>query len=452
MSVQKARQGYKLVKSLFGKYEEIPEEWEIKTIDNVNIKVIDGDRGEEYPKEHEFSKSGYCLFLSAKNVTKSGFLFDECSFISKNKDEKLRKGRLSRRDIVITTRGTVGNIAYFDENIPYEVIRINSGMAILQNNNEIVLQDFFYHLLKSQYITKQLTLFAFGSAQPQLTISIINSLKLIIPKKIEEQQKIASILSNVDSLIDQTQKIIDQTIILKKGLMQKLLTRGIGHTKFKKVKSFFGKYEEIPENWEILQLSKLCEKENDIVAGPFGSNLVVDDYVESGVPIIRLQNIDRNQFIEKNIKFISIEKAKELNYHSYQPNDLVLAKLGDPIGKTCRIPESFPSGIVVADVVRIRTSPKKSDRDFVEYVLNSKICTKQFDMERIGTTRPRVNLEQIRNLVFPCPPKPEQQKISSILSNVDSQIQRQQEYKSEIETLKKGLMQKLLTGQIRVKV
>ena len=74
------------------------------------------------------------------------------------------------------------------------------------------------------------------------------------------------------------------------------------------------------------------------------------------------------------------------------PNDLVLAKLGDPIGKTCKIPESFPEGIVVADVVRIRISPKKSNQNFLEYVLNSNICKKQHIMETIGTTRPRVNL------------------------------------------------------------
>ena len=217
---------------------------------------------------------------------------------------------------------------------------------------------------------------------------------------------------------------------------------------YKLVKSFFGKYEEIPEEWEIQKLSNLCEKEKDIVAGPFGSNLMVSDYASNGVPILRLQNIDRNKFIEKNIKFISSEKAKELSYHSYEPNDLILAKLGDPIGKTCRIPKHFPSGIVVADVVRIRTSPKKSDSDFVEYVLNSWICTKQFDMERIGTTRPRVNLEQIRNLIFPCPPKHEQQKIASILSNVDNLINSYDGIIQTTKKLKKGLMQQLLTKGI----
>ena len=217
---------------------------------------------------------------------------------------------------------------------------------------------------------------------------------------------------------------------------------------YKLIKWYFGKEIQIPEEWEIKKLSDLSEKIKDIVAGPFGSNLVVSDYKSQGVPIIRLQNIDRNQFINKNIQFISNKKAEELNYHSYIPNDLVLAKLGDPIGKTCKIPKDFPEGIVVADVVRIRTSPKKSNQNFVEYVLNSKMCEKQHNMKKIGTTRPRVNLDQIRNLQFPTPSIPEQQKIASILSNVDALIESTQRIIYGTERLKKGLMQKLLTRGI----
>ena len=89
----------------------IPKEWDILYICDSSVDVLDGDRGNEYPKEKDFMSSGYCLFLSAKNVTKNGFKFDECSFISEEKDGKLRKGRLVKGDIVITTRGTVGNMA-----------------------------------------------------------------------------------------------------------------------------------------------------------------------------------------------------------------------------------------------------------------------------------------------------------------------------------------------------
>ena len=103
-----------------------------KTIKDLDVSILDGDRGKNYPHQDEISKEGYCLFLSANNVTKKGFNFNETSYISKEKDETLRGGKIQRNDIIITTRGTVGNIAYYDDLIPYENIRINSGMLIVR--------------------------------------------------------------------------------------------------------------------------------------------------------------------------------------------------------------------------------------------------------------------------------------------------------------------------------
>jgi type I restriction enzyme, S subunit len=213
--------------------------------------------------------------------------------------------------------------------------------------------------------------------------------------------------------------------------------------KFKKIE--LGK---IPDEWNLDTLIEFVDDKTDIVAGPFGSNLKVSDYKSNGVPIIRLQNIQRNKFINENIRYISQEKAEELKYHSYKPNDIVLAKLGDPIGKTCIIPENVKGGIVVADVVRIRPSLKKTDTKFLEYALNSDLCSKQMNGRYIGTTRPRVNLDQIRYLKLFKPPLKEQQKIASIISKVDELIQKTEQIIEQTQRLKKGLMQRLLTKGI----
>lgn len=153
-------------------------DWEEKTLAQANIKVIDGDRGEKYPNGDDFSDDGYCLFLNAKNVTKSGFIFNEVSFITKQKDEELRKGKLIRNDLIITTRGTVGNIAYYDKNVKHENIRINSGMVIIRNSSDAIQTNYLYKYFNSPRFRKMLEQIAFGSAQPQLTVAEIN-LKLV---------------------------------------------------------------------------------------------------------------------------------------------------------------------------------------------------------------------------------------------------------------------------------
>ena len=88
------------------------------------VEFIDGDRGKNYPTYDEFAKEGYCLFLNASNVTGIGFDFSDCMFITKEKDELMNKGHLERFDIVLTSRGTLGNVAFYNNYIHYENVRI----------------------------------------------------------------------------------------------------------------------------------------------------------------------------------------------------------------------------------------------------------------------------------------------------------------------------------------
>ena len=120
------------------------------------------------------------------------------------------------------------------------------------------------------------------------------------------------------------------------------------------------------------------------------------------------------------------------------------------MGKTCIIPRNLKFGIVVADVVRIRVIDEYSDKEFITYILNFNTCRKRLNMEIIGTTRPRVNLTQIRSLQLPLPSLPEQKRIAGILSQIDKTIEKKQNYKEKLERIKQGLMEDLLTGKVRV--
>jgi type I restriction enzyme S subunit len=170
-------------------------------------EIIDGDRGKNYPKQDEFYPQGYCLFLNTGNVTKEGLIFEENQFIMKEKDEALRKGKLKRGDIVYTTRGTVGNAGYYNSSVPYENIRINSGMVILRSNGEIVDARFLYQILKSEYYRPYFKQYCTGSAQPQLPIKNFSQIYLNVPD-IKTQHRIADILSAYDDLIENNQKQI----------------------------------------------------------------------------------------------------------------------------------------------------------------------------------------------------------------------------------------------------
>ena len=201
----------------------IPRTWDVGAIDSFGVDILDGDRGNEYPKEKDFYPFEHCLFLSAKNVTKKGFAFTTLSFITKEKDELLRKGKLTRGDIVITTRGTVGNIAFYDDEVPFDHIRINSGMAIIRNKSEALDSQFLHLLMNSPMVSEQVELLAFGSAQPQLTIGIIKGLNIPKPS-IDEQKAIASAVSSATKKLQLATKKLALLESTKKALMQDLLT------------------------------------------------------------------------------------------------------------------------------------------------------------------------------------------------------------------------------------
>lgn len=220
MQVLIPQEGKNVPKYRFKEFEN-DKEWKNTAFKNY-VLIIDGDRGINYPKSEEYSSKGYCVFLNAKNVTKEGFAFNEIQFITKERDELLRKGKLEKLDIVLTTRGTLGQFAFFSESVPFQNIRINSGMVILRAKDNIINQNYLYNYCRSNIIQSEIKSRAFGNAVQQLTVSIINSFPLIFPENLKEQTKIADTLSSIDDLIVAQSEKIEELKAHKKGLMQKL--------------------------------------------------------------------------------------------------------------------------------------------------------------------------------------------------------------------------------------
>ena len=187
----------KTVEDLFNYLQNQNNGWQKVKLGDLGIEIIDGDRGINYPKKEDFFNIGYCLFLNTKNVTDRGFLFSEVNFITEEKDKMLRKGKIRRNDVILTTRGTVGNVAFYNEKIPFQNMRINSGMVIIRPNG--INSQFNYQLFK--YLRKDFLNFSSGSAQPQLPIRDMKNISVHLPP-LFEQEAIAEVLSSLDDKIE----------------------------------------------------------------------------------------------------------------------------------------------------------------------------------------------------------------------------------------------------------
>lgn len=167
------------------------------------------------------------------------------------------------------------------------------------------------------------------------------------------------------------------------------------------------------KGWEIKPLQALCEGfRQDIVDGPFGSELQRKDYLAQGVPVLKIQNVKPFAIELKKMDYISPEKFAKLKRHSYRPGDIVMTKLGSPLGVSA-IVEGVDEGVIVADLVRIRA--QRVNTKYLCYHLNSGRTNDFINSQQKGTTRPRVQLSVVRELPISVPPPPEQNRIVALL-------------------------------------
>ena len=149
-------------------------------------------------------------------------------FISKEKDELMGKGKLKRRDVVMTTRGTIGNIAIYDERVEFNVIRINSGMLIFRPNEQVILAEYLFEALRSSVMKSQITKYVSGAAQPQLPIKTLVNFVLPVPRNLGEQRQLVADLKELEIEVNRLEAIYEQKlnslIELKQSLLHQAFT------------------------------------------------------------------------------------------------------------------------------------------------------------------------------------------------------------------------------------
>ncbi len=227
--------------------------WTTTTLEHAPLDFVDGDRGKNYPKQNELLDEGFCLFLNAGNVTSDGFRFGNCQFVTEDKDNALRKGKLLRDDVVLTTRGTLGNVAHYSKNILFDHVRINSGMVIMRTDQSELRPRFLYYFLRSRIFQSQVKALRSGAAQPQLPIRDIKKIKISYPD-LDEQDEILKIATTYDDLIENNRRRIALLEQSARELYREWFVRlrfpGHEHTKI---------IDGVPENWERKLITDVCD-------------------------------------------------------------------------------------------------------------------------------------------------------------------------------------------------
>lgn len=323
---------------------------------------------------------------------------------------------------------------------------------VIRAKSDIALSAFLYWHTRSDEFRRLGERNMVGSAgQKRVPTDFIREYPLALPP-LPEQQKISAILTTVDDKLDVIARQIEATQSLKQGLMQTLFSRGVGtqeangrwvpHAEFKD--SVLG---EIPSSWMAAKLDSHVSKVGSGVTPKGGS----DSYISSGVPLIRSQNVLVGRLALEDVVFIAPEQHEKMRNSALNANDVLLNITGASIGRCAVLPSDFQEGNVNQHVCIIRTTTSLNPHFLCQY-LNSERGQKQINKFQAGGNREGLNYQQIRSFDIPLPPESEQKKIAEILECIDAKVIRLVSKQELFQALKRGLMQKLLTGEWRVRV
>lgn len=427
------KEGYKMTE-----LGNIPNEWRVDRLQDI-AELIDGDRSSNYPSGDDIVPNGI-VFLSTANIKNDRLVFEECRYITKEKFNSLKKGKLQDKDIIITLRGSLGNIGYFRAN-KFVTGLINAQMMIIRKSSDVINSDYLYKYMTSELIKNQIKSISTGSAQPQLTKKDMSTFKIVIPP-LPEQQKIADILSTLDEQIDNVDRLIEKTKELKRGLMQQLLTKGIGHTEFKETE-----VGVIPKEWEVKKLGDIATV-TKLAGFEFTQYIQYKDCGE--IIALRALNLKNGKLDLNDIKKIDKDVSNNLLRSKLFQNDIVFSYVGT-IGEVAIIEENDKYHLA-PNVAKITAVQGEILTSFLlQYFMSDKIKS-EINKLLTTTSQPALSMTNIRELRIIIPRIKEQQKIVELTSSLDKKIDEETVKKDKLQQLKKGLMQQLLTGKIRVKV
>ena len=304
--------------------------------------------------------------------------------------------------------------------------------------NDKLLPLYLKYILLSDNFTKYSISLSGRTGIPKVNREDMYAYKFLLPP-LKEQQKIAEILSSVDAAIEKTEQVIAKTEEVKKGLMQQLLTKGIGHTEYKDSELGY-----IPSLWNLSKLSDISHKIND------GAHHT-PTYTESGVNFLRVTDIKGDTIDWGNTKFISKDEHEVLIKRcNPELGDILLSKNGT-IGQVKLIDFDKEFSIFVS-LCLIKPNHDLIYNKFLAYYLQTDIVMKQFLKRSKSGTVTNLHLEEIRQVTVPIPPYEEQLEIAQKIDFIHCLLNKEMKRYEKLAQIKRGLMQQLLTGQVRVKI
>jgi type I restriction enzyme S subunit len=307
---------------------------------------------------------------------------------------------------------------------------VGSTIARLRLNDKSINKDYILTFLKSKF--KIFNTHTTGATIPHLDKNFLINFKIPVPP-LETQKKIVEILENAEKLKEwraEADELADEYL---KSLFLDM----------------FGSPLNNEKEWKKVALSDIAANEKfAIVDGPFGSSLKKDKYIENGIPVIRINNIRNEGFYNDEFKYISEDTYNDLKRSKVTKNDILIARVGNTIGKACLFDQDYKALLSTTGVCKISCDSKKIDYNFLISQMNLDSYQYYIRSQIAGAGQPYLNLTKIKAFEIILPPISLQKEFVTIIKKLKEIKQSQSQSKQEIDNLFNTLMQKAFKGEL----
>lgn len=410
---------------------------EFTKIMDLPITIIDGDRSSKYPKRDEFKSSGV-PFLNSTNISDGALDLSETNYISEEKYQSIKKGRVVSGDIVMTTRGSIGKVARIPKGFRG---LINAQMLILRSDEKQIDGAYIYYLFRSDDVQTKLKNFSSGSAQPQIPIRDLQQIDLPIVS-LPIQRRIASILSAYDDLIENDTRRIAILEEMARRIYEEWFVhfRFPGHENVRMVESELGL---IPEGWTVCPLEVVCSRITD---GSHSSPPSVSD----GKPMASVKDMTDWGINVQSCRRISEDDYKSLVGNDCKPrlNDILIAKDGSYLKHTFVADEEIEM-VILSSIAILRPNGLFLPNQLALYLRLPQVKSRMKGYVS-GVAVPRIVLKDFRKFLVLVPPNELQSQWAKACDSMLSLCRKLVKANTNLRTTRDLLLPKLISGELDV--
>ena len=415
----------------------IPNDWIVTKIESILSEISMGPFGSDI-KVSNFVSEGVPV-LSGANVRSERLEDSFTNFVTPAKAKALKKAVARRGDIVVTHRGTLGQISYIPEDSAFDSYVISQSQFRARFNPNLVTPSWVVLYFLSAQGAARLLEGKGHTGVPALAQATtkFRQLSIPLPPVLEEQRAIAAALSGVDTLLAKLDQLIAKKRDLKQAAMQQLLT---GQTR---LPGFSGE-------WEVVRLPEVCWFQE-------GPGVRTHQFRSSGVKLLNGTNISNGElFLETTTRYVSNEEAEgAYNHFLVDAGDILLATSGVTIDKlqekvAIASNEDLPL-CMNTSTVRFKVSNSRLTARYLYLFLRSDVFKKQIGRQATGSAQLNFGPSHLVKVDIPLPSSLEEQTaIATIVSDMDAELATLEARRDKTRALKQGMMQELLTGRIRL--